>query len=259
MNEYSQLLDALDTNDFQSSMELFDKALENYRASGDTAMADKLQSVLDLLNERAIDADNWGEFADQWAEEWEKEFAAAKQELIGTATEIQEVNDALRQIRFDNITDAINELDTAKGILSSIADLINDDWMYDNGELSEYGRAKVALLVSQLEDSQKKASSYLDLITEIQNNKDTYASDKAYMEDLNNATQNYYNTLGETASLENSIVEIMKRGAQEEIDSLKKIIDARKKALQTKKEYYDYDKSLKNSLQIKSQAEICEL
>ncbi len=247
MNEYSQLLDALDTNDFQSSMELFDKALESYRASGDTAMADKLQSVLDLLNERAIDADNWGEFADQWAEEWEKEFAAAKQELIGTATEIQEVNDALRQIRFDNITDAINELDTAKGILSSIADLINDDWMYDNGELSEYGRAKVALLVSQLEDSQKKASAYLDLITEIQNNKDTYASDKAYMEDLNNATQNYYNTLGETASLENSIVEIMKRGAQEEIDSLKKIIDARKKALQTKKEYYDYDKSLKNS------------
>ncbi len=247
MNEYSQLLDAMDTNDFEASMDLFNKALESYRASGDTAMADKLQSVLDLLNERAVDADNWGEFADNWVEEWEKEFASAKQELIGTATEIQEVNDALRQIRFDNITDAINELDTAKGILSSIADLINDDWLYNNGELSEYGRAKAALLVSQLEDSQKKANEYLNLINEIQNNKDTYASDKTYMDDLNNATQNYYNTLGETASLENSIVELMKRGAQEEIDSLKKIIDARKQALQKKKEYYDYDKSLKNS------------
>lgn len=246
MNEYRQLLDALDTNDFESSMDVFNKALESYKASGDTAMADKLQSVLDLLNERAIDADNWGEFADQWAEEWEKAFAAAKQELIGTAKEIQEVNDALREIRFENITNAINELDTAKGILSSIADLIQDDWMYDDGELSEYGRAKVALLVSQLEDSQKKANAYLDLISEIQNNKDTYASDKAYMEDLNNATRNYYNTLGETASLENSIVEIMKKSAEEEINSLKNIIDARKKALQTKKEYYDYDKSIKN-------------
>lgn len=247
MNEYSQLLDALDTNDFESSMDLFDKALESYKASGDTAMADKLQSVLDLLNERAVDADNWGEFADQWAEEWEKEFAAAKQELIGTAEEIQNVNDALRQIKLDNISDAINELDTAKGLLSSIADLIQDEWLYDGGELSEYGRAKVALLVSQLEDSQKKASTYLDLISEIQNNKDTYASDKAYMEDLNNATQNYYNTLGETASLENSIVELMKKSAEEEVNSIKKIIDARKQALQKKKEYYDYDKSLKNS------------
>lgn len=247
MNEYTQLLDALDTNDFEASMDVFNKALEGYKASGDTVMAEKLQSVLDLLNERAVDADNWGEFADQWAEEWEKEFASAKQELIGTATEIQNVNDALRNVRFENITNAINELDTAKGILSSIADLIQDDWMYDGSELSEYGRAKVALLVSQLEDSYKKANEYLNLYNEIQNNKDTYASDKAYMEDLNNAVQNYYNTLGETAALENSIVELMKKSAQEEVNSLNKIIEARKKALQKKKEYYDYNKTLNNS------------
>lgn len=247
MNEYGQLLDALDANDFEASMDVFNKALESYRQSGDTAMADKLQSVLDLLNERAVDADNWGEFADQWAEEWEKEFASAKQELIGTANEIQNVNDALRNARFENITDAISELDTAKGILSSITDLIQDDWLYDNGELSEYGQAKVALLVSQLEDAHKKADAYLNLYNEIQNNKDTYASDKAYMEDLNNAIQNYYSTLGESATLENSIIELMKRSAQEELDSLNQIIDARKKALQKKKEYYDYDKTLKNS------------
>ena len=66
------------------------------------------------------------------------------------------------------------------------------------------------------------------------------------MEDLNNAVQNYYNTLGEAATLENSIVELMKRSAQEELNNLKSIIEARKKALQKKKEYYDYDKNLKN-------------
>lgn len=247
MGEYGQLLDALDTNDFESSMDVFNKALESYRQSGDTAMAEKLQSVLDLLNERAVDADNWGEYADKWAEEWEKELASAKQELIGTATEIQNVNDALRNAKFENITNAISELETAKGILSSITDLIQDEWLYDNGELSEYGQAKVALLVSQLEDAHKKADAYLNLYNEIQDNKDTYASDKAYMEDLNNAIQNYYNTLGESASLENSIIELMKRSAREELDSLNKIIEARKKALQKKKEYYDYNKTIKNS------------
>lgn len=246
MNEYQQLLDALDTNDFQSSMDLFDKAMESYKASGDIVMADKLQSVLDLLNERAIDADNWGEFADKWAEEWTKEFSSAKQEVIGTANEIQKVSDALRNAKFENITNAISDLDTAKEILSSITNLIQDEWLYDQGELSEYGQAKVALLVSQLEDAQKKANAYLDLYNEIQNNKDTYASDKAYMEDLNNALQNYYNTLGESATLENSILELMRRSAQEELDNLKSIIEARKKALQKKKEYYDYDKNLKN-------------
>jgi len=247
MNEYGQLLDALDTNDFASSMELFNKAMADYRTKGNTAMADKLQSVLDLLNERAVDADNWGEYADQWQTEWETALASAKQELIGTSTEIQNVNDALREIRFDNITNAIEELDTARNLLSSIESLIQEDWLFDDGELSEYGQAKAALLVSQLEAAQMQADEYLKFYNEIQNSEDTYASEKAYKEELNDALQNYYNSLNDAASLENSIMELMKKSSEEELNSIKDIIDARKKALQAKKEYYDYDKTIKNS------------
>ena len=247
MNEYKQLLDALDTNDFEASMDLFNKAMEGYRADGNTAMADRLQSVLDLLNERAANADNWDEYADQWANEWEAALASAKQQLIGTATEIQNVNNALREIRFANITDAIGELEKAGNLLSSMANLIQDDWLFDHGELSEYGRAKVALLVSQLEDAQSKANAYLNLYNEIQNQKDTYASDKEYENALTEALQNYYDSLGSAASLENSIMELMKRNSEEEQNTLRNVIEARKKALQAKKEYYDYDKSVKNS------------
>ena len=263
MNEYSQLLDALDTNDFEASMALFDKAMEDYKAKGNIAMADKLQSVLDLLNERAVNADNWEEYADQWALEWENALTSTKQELIGTANEIQEVNDALRQIRFENITDAISELETASGILSSITSLIKDDWLFEaDGELSEYGQAKAALLMSELENAQAKANEYLNLYNEIQQNEDTYASKKAYMADLNEAAQNYYDTLNSTATLESSIIELMKRNAEEELNSLKKLIEARKKALQKKKEYYDYDKTIKNAQKeidsIKAQIEALE-
>lgn len=37
--------------------------------------AERLQSVLDVLNERAIDADDWDEFADLWLNEWEQALA----------------------------------------------------------------------------------------------------------------------------------------------------------------------------------------
>ena len=248
INEYSQLLKALETGDFESSMGIFSKAMEDYRAEGNTEMADKMQSVLDLLNERSINADNWGEFADEWANEWKEKLSSSKQELIGIAKEIQEVNDALREIRFENITNAIDELNRASGILSSIGNLIQDNWLFEpDGSLSEYGRAKAALLVSQLDDAQSQANEYLKLYNEIQENKDTYASDKAYNEALNEALQNHYSSLNNAASLENSIMDLMKKNAEAEINSLKKIIEARKKALQAKKEYYDYDKSIKNS------------
>ena len=248
INEYSQLLKALETGDFESSMGIFSKAMEDYRAEGNTEMADKMQSVLDLLNERASGADDWDEYADEWKNEWEEALSSVKQDLIGTAEEIQEINDALREIRFEHITDAIAELDRASGMLSSIESLIQDDWLFEpDGSLSEYGRAKAALLVSQLEDAQAQADAYLNLYNEIQDSKDTYASDKEYREASNDALQNYYDSLNSAASLENSITDLMKKNAEAEINSLKDIIEARKQALQSKKEYYDYDKSIKNS------------
>lgn len=247
INEYKQLIDAIDTNDFQGSMDLFQKAMDDYNAAGNTEMAGKLKSVLDILNERAADADNWDEFADLWLNEWEQALADGKAELISTAGAIQEINDALREIRFSDITDALEELTRANDILSSMEGLIQEKWLYDNGGLSEYGNAKLALLVSQLENAQTAAEQYLELYNKILDNKDTYASEKAYEEDLYEAVKNYYASLNNAASFENSIMDIMKKAEEQELSSIKDIIEARKNALQKKKEYYDYGKKVADS------------
>lgn len=247
INEYKQLIDAIDTNDFQGSMDLFQKAMDDYNAAGNTEMAGKLKSVLDILNERAVDADNWDEFADLWLNEWEQALADGKAELISTAGAIQEINDALREIRFSDITDALEELTRANDILSSMEGLIQEKWLYDNGGLSEYGNAKLALLVSQLENAQTAAEQYLELYNKILDNKDTYASEKAYEEDLYEAVKNYYASLNNAASFENSIMDIMKKAEEQELSSIKDIIEARKNALQKKKEYYDYGKKVADS------------
>ncbi len=246
INEYKQLLEGIDTNDFQSSMSLFQKAMEGYKASGNTEMADRLQAVLDVLNKRAAEADNWEEYADLWAGEWEQALADAKSGLIDTADSIQEINDALREVRFSGITDAIEELNRADGVLSSMSGLIQDAWLYDGDGLSEYGTAKAALLVSQLENAQNKAEEYLELTKKIQENRDTYASDTDYEDALAEASQNYYDSLSDAASVENAIMDLMKQAKEEEVSGWKDIISARKEALQAKKSYYDYDKNLKD-------------
>ena len=245
INEYKQLLEAIDTNDFQSSMALFRKAMDSYQASGNTEMADRLQAVLDLLNERAASADNWEEYADLWAGEWEQALADAKSGLIETAGSIQEINDALREVRFSGITDAIGELNRADNILSSMSGLIQDAWLYDGDGLSEYGKARAALLVSQLENAQNKAEEYLELTKRIGESRDTYASDTAWQEALSEASQNYYSTLSDAASTENAIMDLMRQAKEEEVTGWKDIIAARKEALQAKKSYYDYDRNLK--------------
>ncbi len=247
INEYRQLIEAVDTNDFQGSMDLFQKAMDDYKAAGNTEMAEKLKAVLDVLNERAVDADNWEEYADLWLNEWEQALADGKAELIGTAGAIQEVNDALRAIRFSDITDALEELTEANEILSSMEGLIQEKWLYDKDGITEYGRAKAALLVSQLENAQTAAEQYLELYDKIIDNKDTYASEKAYKEALNEAMKNYYASLNDAASLEESIMDLMKKSQEQELSKLKDVIAARKDALQKKKEYYDYGKKVADS------------
>lgn len=151
----------------------------------------------------------------------------------------------MREVRFSSITDAIEELNRADGILSSMSGLIQDAWLYGDEGLTEYGKARAALLVSQLENAQNRAEEYLELTKRIEENQDTYASDTAYQEALFEASQNYYSTLSDAASLENAIMDLMRQAKEEEVSGWKDIISARKEALQAKKSYYDYDRNLK--------------
>ena len=248
INEYKELLGALDEDNFESSMQLFKKTMETYRANGEEDKANQLQKVLDLLNERAVDANNWGEYADEWANEWEKALADAKTELIGIAGSIQDVNDQLREIKFSNITGAITELSNAQDMLSSIIGLINDDWMFNaDGDLTQYGLTKVGLLVEQMEQAKQEANKYAELIQSIESMRNTYASEDAYKQAMHEAKMNYLTSLGDLQNYQDSIVSILTKADEAVVNSLKDVIEKRKEALRKKKELYDYDKSIKSS------------
>ena len=248
INEYKGLLGALDEDNFEGNMELFQSLKETYIAEGKEAEANDLQKVLDLLNERAVDANNWGEYADQWKNEWEKALADAKTELMGIAGSIQDVNDQLREIKFSNITGAITELSNAQDIISSIVGLINDDWMYNaDGDLTQYGLTKVGLLVEQMEQAKQEANKYAELIGSIESMKNTYSSDDAYKQAMHEAKMNYLTSLGDLQNYQDSIVSILTKADEAIVNSLKDVIEKRKEALRKKKELYDYDKSIKSS------------
>ena len=246
MKEYQQLLDALDTNNFESSMALFNQVLNDGSVS--QATKDNLQQVIDLLNERAVSADNWGEYADQWENEWQQALADAKQSLIEVAGSIQEVNDAIRETSLEPLTDAITQLGYLKNTLSSITGLINDDWIFDeDGELTEYGNAKVSLLVEQMQTARNEADKYAQQIDAIMSMRDTYSSENAYQTALQEAKSNYLSSLNELKGFEDSVVSIMTQSNEAIVNSLKDVISARIKALKAQKDLYEYNKSITNS------------
>lgn len=248
INEYKQLITAAESEDYEGALTVLKNQLDEYTKNGETDKAKELQNIIGFLNERAVDANNWGESADLWLNEWEEALASAKTELIGIATNIQEVNDALREVKFSNITDAVTQLNNAQDVLSSIGDLINDDWVYDaDGNLTQYGITKVGLLVEEINSAKQEVSKYAQLMKSIQEMQDTYASDEAYQTALQEAKMNYLTSLNDLQNYQDSVVAILTKADESIINSLKEVIAKRKEALQKQKELYDYGKNLKNS------------
>lgn len=248
--EYENLLNALDTNDFGSSMDIFNSFMEDDSVSEEVKK--KLQSVIDLLDERSVDSASWGEYADLWENEWTSAFNEVKQEIIDTVGDMEEFKNTFREtIVFKPFNDLIEKLDSIQGKFSSLAGIIEDDWTFDKNGITEYGLAKVSLLAKQLSGAQDEVSGIAEHIQDIMNTAsdgstlDSYLSDEAKQAALNEAYEQYASAISDAYSIQKQIYDLAKKTQEQELDGLKNLIEKRKESLQAKKSYYDYDKTIR--------------
>lgn len=70
--------------------------------------------------------------------------------------------------------------------------------------------------------------------------------EKTYDEYIKDIQSKYNSLISSNSSLQNDMLSLVKNQAQAELDALNKVISKRKEALSAKKDYYDYDKTLKD-------------
>ena len=63
---------------------------------------------------------------------------------------------------------------------------------------------------------------------------------------MKNVQSQFNSLISSNSSLQNDMLSLVKNQAQAELDALNKVISKRKEALSAKKDYYDYDKTLKD-------------
>ncbi len=137
--------------------------------------------------------------------------------------------------------------------LGSIDDLISDDMKYnsDTGELTEFGALSIALNAKELDSQLDNIRTYVKKRQQIMEdfangtNESKYG-EKTYDELMSENDSNMQNAIKNASSYRDAILNIIKSQSQAVQDALFKQMDAYKKAKQKKKEYYDYDKQLKN-------------
>ena len=230
-----------------TTSESFDKPI-NEIDKAQRHQEEAVKKLQEQLN-KAVKAGTIKEYSDEWLE--------MKSEIVDAQTAVQDYENQMEQLKQEQLTvkyeemfdRAIEKAEKFKEKWETINSLITEEMMYDydTGQLTEFGALSIVMNAKQLDTSLTTLKDYIKKRQQIM---DDFKAEKfgqeTYDKLMAENDSSLQNALKNAQSYQQAILGIIKNQAKAEQDALFKVIDARKDALKKKKDYYDYDKTLKN-------------
>ena len=189
-----------------------------------------------------------------------EEWLEMTNQILEAQNAVSDFDTQIEQAKQDKITTvyeemfdrAIEKANRLKDKISSINDLITEDMMIDKdtGNLTEMGALSITMNSQQLDTELNNLQTYVKKRQQIMDDfangssKSKYG-EKTYDELMSENDSAMQESLKNANNYRQSIISIVTNQAKAVQDAIFKEIDARKKALKKKKEYYDYDKTIK--------------
>ena len=220
-------------NDMQNERVALQKILDDSVAAGDVLIgSDDWYSMLETIYE-------------------------VDQEIIDCKTSLEEFQNAINDLYWDNFDKLIAEIDTVDSELSNLFDLISDtDKIVDDmGNWTADGYTALGLLVQQMEVAQQKSEEYGDAISKLKKDyKNGLYSTDEYNEKLAELTDGQYDAIKSYEDAKDAIVDlnktridVVKDGIQKEIDAYEELISKKKESLDADKDARDFERSVAES------------
>lgn len=185
------------------------------------------------------------EYADQLAE--------LDKKILETANSNAELKKSIVDLRFEQFDEAQDKLDDLIEDYGNLRDMMDSDTFYnDDGSFTDTGLANIALINKEMDAYRQKISdctAELDLLEELKKNGMITADE--YKERSENAMSEIQQASKSLYSDQQSLLDMYENKITKENDLLQENIDKRKKALDNKKDYYEYDKTIKDNSSFK--------
>ena len=211
-----------------------------------------LQKILDdsvATGDVVIGSDDWYSMLETIYE--------VDQEIIDCKTSLEEFQNAINDLYWDNFDKLIEEIDNVNSELSNLYDLVSDadDVVDDMGNWTDDGITALGLLAQQMENAQFKSQQYGEAIDKLKKDyaAGLYSTDE-YNERLAELTDSQYDAIKSYEDAKDAIVDLnktrveaVKDGMQKEIDAYSELIEKKKESLNSDKEAYDFQKQVQES------------
>lgn len=180
------------------------------------------------------------EYADQLAE--------LDKKILETANSNAELKKSIVDLRFKQFDEAQDKLDDLIEDYGNLRDMMDSDTFYnDDGSFTDTGLANISLINKEMDAYKQKISdctAELDLLEKLKKNGMVTADE--YKERSENALNQIQQTSKSLYSSQQNLLDMYSDKITKENDLLQENIDKRKKALDNKKDYYEYDKTIKD-------------
>ena len=177
------------------------------------------------------------------------EIIGVREEIRNTESAIEELKDSLRDkvlwMTFERAHENVKQI---ANLLSGIENLIDDDMMFNSdGEITEYGIAQLSLLAKQYNQADKEVRNYQRDIDNLNRlyMQGYYTSDE-YKDKLNEIQTSMLDAAADMKKYSDEVIDAYKKMSESELNALDDLIEKRQEALEKKKDYYDYDKTIKS-------------
>ncbi len=186
---------------------------------------------------------------DKGTEEWLELNAAileTQNAIIEAKTDIEGFQNSIDKLHWDELNKIADAIGNISDEAKSVIDLLNTDTVLDeNGNLTKDAITALGMYGEQLESAQYLISKYSK---EIEYLNGEYIKGTITVEEYNEKMQDLNDKQWESVDAYNSakkaIIELRKKGIDEEIDALEELYDARKKAWEQEKDQHDWEKKV---------------
>ena len=160
----------------------------------------------------------------------------------------EDLKESIRTLRWKGYNDFQEKLNTIKSDLEHLQGFIRDgDILDDDAQFTDLGFAQIALIGEQMDAAEQKIRNAQGAITKLKEEYDNgVISLEKYNEELDAQIDIIQDASGSMFDYQQKLADMYIDQITAENDALQDLISARKDALSAKKEYYDWDKTLRN-------------
>lgn len=177
-----------------------------------------------------------------------KEFAQLSQDILNTAKNTAELRQELAKLRIDQYDKAIKKLDHIVTDCKNIQDMMDSDtFLSDDGSFTTNGLTNIALENQSMQANQKKIADWKQELAELQkayNNHDI--TEEYFISQSESIVSNINQAAKDINSSQQNLISTYIDQITKENEYLQDNISKRKEALDAKKDYYDFDKTIKS-------------